>query len=267
MQVNVQMNRDDTARDHHTGPHPTTDEGEKSPVPGFPLRHDEAEVAALLADDRRRAIYLYVKGRHSAVTVNEVAEEFGIHRNAAKFHLDKLLDAGLLTADYRRLNGRRGPGAGRPSKLYSTTGVEVAFTVPERHYDLLAHLLLQALTSGRDLDEVGEAFGREVAASLGPDAEDPLEGVRDVLERLGFEPHVEVDDDGRAWVTTENCPFGRVATEDPEGEVCRLDRAIIRGVLDVYDVGGGEVREHASLRRGHEVCVREVTGFGSRASG
>lgn len=233
----------------------------QSGVPGLPLRRGDAEVAGLLADDRRRAIYLYVKGQHSPVTVNEVAEEFEIHRNAAKFHLDKLLDAGLLSADYRRLNGRRGPGAGRPSKLYSTTGVEVAFTVPERHYDLLADLLLRALTSGRELDEVGEAFGREAASSLGADdADDPLEGVRAVLERLGFEPHVEVDGEGRVWVTTENCPFGRVAMEAPSGEVCRLDRAIIRGVLDASGVPEGEVHEHTSLRRGHEVCVREVTG-------
>ena len=47
------------------------------------------------------------------LTVNEVAEEFDIHRNAAKHHLDRLLDAGLLRAEFRRVNGRRGPGAGR----------------------------------------------------------------------------------------------------------------------------------------------------------
>lgn len=233
--------------------------GPQEPVPGLPPQNHE-DLASLLADDRRRAIYLHVKGGHRALTVNEVAEEFGIHRNAAKFHLDKLLDAGLLTADYRRLNGRRGPGAGRPSKLYSATEVEVAFTVPERHYDLLAHLLLQALTSGRGLDEVGEDFGRKLADSVASDIEgdDPFESVRIVLDRLGFQPHIDVDDEGRAWVTTENCPFGRVALEAPDAEVCRLDRAIVRGILEVHGVREADVREHTSLRRGHAVCIREV---------
>ena len=36
------------------------------------------------------------------------------------------------------------------------------------------------------------------------------------------------------WITTENCPFGWVATAAPEGEVCRLDRAIVSGVLAAY---------------------------------
>lgn len=238
-------------------------------VSGLPLRNHE-DLASLLADDRRRAIYLHIKGQHRTVTVNEVAEEFGIHRNAAKFHLDKLLDAGLLTADYKRLNGRQGPGAGRPSKLYSATGIEVTFTVPERHYDLLAHLLLQALTSGRDLEQVGEAFGRELADSLASDVEtdDPFEGVRLVLERLGFQPHIDVDEDGQAWVTTENCPFGQVALEAPDAEVCQLDRAIVRGILEAHGAPGADVREHTSLRRGHEACIREVhAGGGAGLSG
>lgn len=235
------------------------DGGGVHPVPGLPPDNHE-DLAGLLADERRRAIYLHVKGQHRAVTVNEVAEEFGIHRNAAKFHLDKLLDAGLLTADYRRLNGRRGPGAGRPSKLYSATDLEVTFTVPERHYDLLAHLLLQALTKDRDLEQVGEAFGQELAASLCSElaTDDPFESVRLVLDRLGFQPHIDLDEEGRAWVTTENCPFGSVALGAPDAEICRLDRAIVRGILDAHSIGEADVREHASLRRGHEVCIREV---------
>lgn len=223
----------------------------------FAQRHEAFDV---LSDERRRRIYVHVKQSAAPVTVNEIAEGFEIHRNAAKFHLDKLLAAGLLRAEFRRVNGRRGPGAGRPSKLYTATDSEVSFTVPERHYDLLAHLLLRALTRGEDIEVVGEDFGRRLAASVAPDAgcTDSLECARAVLDRLGFDPEVEVDPDGCAWITTSNCPFGRVALEAPEGEVCRLDRAIIRGILSHFDSRAIDVVEHASLRRGHEVCVREI---------
>jgi len=229
----------------------------ETPSP-FPL--PPSADARVLADERRRAIYQYVCRTHGPVTVNEVAEAFTIHRNAAKHHLDRLLDAGLLRAEFRRVNGRKGPGAGRPSKLYSPTDVEVSFSVPERHYDLLAHLLLQALTQGADLETVGARFGRQLAKATTADTgvSEPLDGVREVLDRLGFRPTIETDAEGALWVTTENCPFGWVAMEAPEGEVCRLDRAIISGVLEGFGWPTAKVKGHTSIASGQDVCVREV---------
>jgi predicted ArsR family transcriptional regulator len=226
----------------------------------FNLPRDPDHIAGVLSDERRRSIYLHVARSHGPLTVNEVAEQFQIHRNAAKFHLDKLLDAGLLRAEFRRLNGRRGPGAGRPSKLYSPTEEEISFSAPERHYDLLAHLLLQALTSGADIETVGYRFGDELATTMAPDLEghDTPERVRIVLDRLGFRPSVEQTADGSMFVTTENCPFGRVAMEAPDGEVCRLDRAIVRGILEHFGGGCVDVCEHTSVRLGHDLCIREV---------
>jgi predicted ArsR family transcriptional regulator len=226
-----------------------------------PITLPKSADAQVLTDERRRAVYLYVSRAHNPVTVNEVAEEFSIHRNAAKHHLDRLLEAGLLRAEFRRVNGRRGPGAGRPSKLYSATGVEVSFSVPERHYDLLAHLLLQALTRGDDLETVGSRFGHQLAdetkARTG-EADDAAAGVQAVLDGLGFRPTVETDEDGKMWITTQNCPFGWVAMQAPEGEVCRLDRAIISGVLEGFGCGPRQVRGHTSIAGGQDVCVREV---------
>jgi predicted ArsR family transcriptional regulator len=215
-------------------------------------------MAQVLGDDRRRAIYLFVMHSHGSVTVNEVAERFDIHRNAAKHHLDRLLQAGLLRAEFRRVNGRRGPGAGRPSKLYSAGDAEVSFSLPERHYDLLAHLVLQALTQGDDLENVGLRFGRDLAEASGGTDGEGLAGVSAVLDRLGFRSHVETDADGCTWITTENCPFGWVAAEQHEGEVCRLDRAIVAGVLEGFGCGRTEVRGHTTMVAGQGVCIREV---------
>jgi len=224
-----------------------------------PIPLPRAADAQVLADERRRAVYLYVSKAHGAITVNEVAERFHIHRNAAKHHLDRLLEAGLLQAEFKRVNGRKGPGAGRPSKLYTATDVEVSFSVPERHYDLLAHLLLQALTQGDDLETVGARFGRELAEATKtefPEA-DLSDGVQRALDRLGFKPRVESDNEGKLWITTENCPFAGVAAGAPAGEVCKLDHAIISGVLDAYG-RSSDVKGRTSIAAGHDVCVREA---------
>ena len=250
------MARDDytttARRDARSERDQTADEG--------PIALPRSADAQVLTDERRRAVYLYVSRAEAPVTVNEVADGFKIHRNAAKHHLDRLLEAGLLQAEFRRVNGRRGPGAGRPSKLYSATDVEVSFSVPERHYDLLAHLLLTALTQGDDLECVGNRYGLQLARvrRSAHENEDAADGVRAILDGLGFRPVVEVDDEGHIWVTSENCPFGWVAVEATQGEVCRLDRAIIAGVLDGFGCPTSEVRAHSTIAGGQGTCVREA---------
>jgi predicted ArsR family transcriptional regulator len=225
---------------------------------GSPIELPRTADAQVLADERRRAVYLHVSKANAPVTVNEIAETFAIHRNAAKHHLDRLLEAGLLKAEFKRINGRQGPGAGRPSKLYSSTDVEISFSLPERHYDLLAHLLLQALTQGDDLETTGARFGRQLAAAKQVEGLSADDGIRAVLDGLGFQPSIETDDEGHLWITTQNCPFGWVAVEATEGQVCRLDRAIIAGVLDGFGIATKDVKGHSSIAGGHGCCVREA---------
>ena len=227
----------------------------ESPIP-LPRSAD----AQVLADVRRREVYLFVSRSSGPVTVNEVAERFAIHRNAAKHHLDRLLESGLLRAEFRRVNGRRGPGAGRPSKLYSSTDAEISFSVPERHYDLLAHLLLTALTQGDDLEKVGARFGRQLAQARIAErpSDDATDGIEAILDGLGFRPSVECDEAGHLWITTESCPFGWVAAEAPEGQICRLDRAIVGGVLEGYGMPTSAVVGHSSIASGQGTCVREA---------
>ena len=100
---------------------------------------------AALGDPVRRRLYEHVVGATDAVSRDQAASAIGIKRALAAFHLDKLVDAGLLEVEYRRLTGRTGPGAGRPSKLYRRSGREFDVTLPPREYDLGAQVLATAV--------------------------------------------------------------------------------------------------------------------------
>ena len=77
---------------------------------------DRLAAIALLQDPARRSLYLFVASSPDEVGRDEAAAGVGVQRALAALHLDKLVDAGLLDATYRRLSGRSGPGAGgRPS--------------------------------------------------------------------------------------------------------------------------------------------------------
>src|SRR3954452_16807960 len=127
---------------------------------------DVADVSAL-AEPARRALYSYVVAQPDPVSREQAAAAWGLPVHSAKFHLDRLVDVGLLAVEFRRLSGRTGPGAGRPSKLYLRAAREVAVTLPARRYDLAGSVLAAAVE--RTLSEgvpLHEAI-RESAESLG----------------------------------------------------------------------------------------------------
>src|SRR4029078_7960687 len=89
-----------------------------------------------LADPLRRRLYAFVAARDDGGGREGVARERGVPAHTARFHLDKLVDEGLLSVDHRRLSGRTGPGAGRAAKGYRRSGTEVAGSLPQAGYDL-----------------------------------------------------------------------------------------------------------------------------------
>src|SRR5215469_1829389 len=112
-----------------------------------------------LSDPVRARLYDFVTGRREPVGRDEAAAAVGIGRAIAVYHLDKLVESGLLTASYRRPPGRGGPGAGRPAKRYERSAREFTVTVPPREYELAAHLLAQAVAadSGDAARDAGDA--------------------------------------------------------------------------------------------------------------
>src|SRR5207344_19731 len=143
---------------------------------------------AALGEPARRALYAYIAAQGRPVSRDEAAGATGMRRATAAFHLERLVEDGLLEAGFARLSGRTGPGAGRTAKLYSRARRQIDVSLPPRRYAVAGDILACAVEEAQRLSvPVGEAVtraaeqaGRQVAA----DGND-LAGV---LARLGYEP-------------------------------------------------------------------------------
>jgi len=195
---------------------------------------------AALADPVRRDLYLYVSAQPAPISRDQASDALGIARHTAKFHLDKLADEGLLDISFKRLSERRGPGAGRPTKLYARSSRQLSVILPERRYDLAGHLLASAIddaaplgtTPAEALRAAGAGWGRSVAdqarASAGPrpSPERLLACTCQALTENGYEPHRT-----GGSVVLGNCPFDALAREHTE-LVCGMNLAIMTSVTE-----------------------------------
>jgi len=187
----------------------------------------------MLADPVRRELYEYVADAGHEVGRGEAADAVGVARTLAAFHLDKLVDAGLLEVAHRRLTGRSGPGAGRPAKVYRVGAREHLASVPPRDYRGLGMLLAEAVEAA-GAEEALKAAARRVPA-------DPREPMVVLAER-GYRPYR----DGGV-IRSRNCPFRALSEEFPV-LVCTMNHALVGALL------GGGARVRLDPRPG-ECCV------------
>jgi predicted ArsR family transcriptional regulator len=210
---------------------------------------DAVGALSALDDPVRRRLYDHVAGSGEPVGRDDAAAATGISRTLAAYHLDRLADEGLLTVSYARRTGRRGPGAGRPAKLYARSAREIEASVPPRDYGLAARLLADAVAgdadgaTGRVLCEAADRLGREVGR------EAPGTPVEEVLSRRGYEPYR----DGET-LRTRNCPFHAAAKRHPD-VVCAMNLALLEGVL----AGLGDGEHEAVLEPGPGRCCVAIT--------
>src|SRR5947209_4096469 len=189
---------------------------------------------AALDDDLRWGMYEYIRAARRPVTRDEAAAAVGISRKLAAFHLDKLVEAGLLRASYRPM------GVGRAPKVYEPGEVDIRVSIPQRRPDLLAEILLCAVvgeTSGEPARSIALREAGERGRGLGQAARDrhrpgrlgverALTLVEQVLAEQGFEP-------GRVapkCLRLRTCPFHPLTAQAPSF-VCQLNQTFLTGVL------------------------------------
>jgi predicted ArsR family transcriptional regulator len=186
---------------------------------------DRWAAVSTLADASRRVLYDYVRRQDHPVAREEAAEATGMSRNLAAFHLDKLVDAGLLAARYEAPPGQP-RGRGRAPKVYEPIGDGLSVTIPERRYELIADILAEAVDTATEPAEVAHRAGVDLGARLRP-APDVVE----LLTGLGFEPGPLPG----SGVRLQNCPFHALAARHT-ALVCGLNHAFITGLLAGLDI-------------------------------
>jgi predicted ArsR family transcriptional regulator len=200
---------------------------------------------AALAEPARRALYDFVVAQPDAVGREEAAAAVGLARATAAFHLDRLVELGLLETESRRLTGRRGPGAGRPAKLYRRARRDFAVSVPPRRYELAAQVLAEAVQRATDtgtavgsrLAEVaaerGRALGEAVRERLGSrtSRRSLVDALGTTLAQQGYEPR---EQDGE--LVLGNCPFDALA-DTHRGLVCGMNLDLLAGLADELPEG------------------------------
>jgi predicted ArsR family transcriptional regulator len=193
---------------------------------------------AALDDELRSGMYAFIRRARRPVTRDEAAASVGISRKLAAFHLDKLVEAGVLRARYEAVGGIR--KVGRTPKVYEPTDTDIRVTIPARQHDVLADILLDAVLTERN-DENAQQAAMRVAGRRGEDlgaterersrpgrlgVERALTMTEGVLARHGFEP----TRDTPTCVRLRNCPFHPLAAKAPE-LVCGINHAFLTGFL------------------------------------
>ncbi|MFG1619106.1 helix-turn-helix transcriptional regulator [Nonomuraea wenchangensis] len=203
---------------------------------------DDLDALALLNDPVRRSLYEAVAAGGGDVGRGEAAEAAGVSRTLAGHHLDKLVEAGLLESGFRA-PAKKGPGSGRPAKVYRRSRGERSVSLPPRDYVTLASVLADVV----DLlgaEEQAEKAARGAGERIG--ARHAGEPVERVLGERGYEPYEE---DG--LLRLRNCPFHVLATDQPL-LVCSMNLALCQGLL--RGLGEDPARARLDARPG-ECCV------------
>lgn len=167
--------------------------------------------------------------------VADVAARMGLHPNTARFHLDGLVENGLVD---RTTESRDEPG--RPRALYAARPGSTQ--AGQRSYRLLAEILTSYLASNSPKPskaalEAGFTWGRYLADRPPPyrrtDVTAATEQLVRMLDEIGFDS--EVLGDGRKRdVLLHHCPFREAAIEHRE-VVCSVHLGLMQGMLAELD--------------------------------
>lgn len=218
---------------------------------------EEIEALSVLAEPQRRRVYEFLAASPDSVSLTELSAALDLGRTLCVFHLNKLVEAGFVEAMAPE-SGRRG----RPAQRFRASRREVSASVPARHYELVAQVLLTAAaeqppteplaaTSQRVARRLGAAVAAEQRSARVPrTGRGRQAAVSRLLDQLGYEPHAE-----ESRIVLRNCPFDRLRDTNCE-LVCSINHSLAEGYLDGLEVEG---ELSAELRPDPENCCVVVT--------
>lgn len=210
----------------------------------------------------RRRVLAHLQTTAGAESTEAMADKLGLHPNTVRFHLDALLEEGLV----RRRVERRGV-QGRPRVLFSAA--PAAPPVTDAPYRALVHAMIAYVRhAGTPEDPVaehiGEAWGRSLAASdSGADSVGDVPGLVAVVNDLGLTSRL-TEADGVRQLEIVRCPF-REMTAHGDATVCQIHLGMLRGYLAA--TGSAETVAKLCPWVEPELCVARLAAARSGTSG
>ena len=191
--------------------------------------NQDARLAAVASihDPLRRALFDLISASGTAIGRDEAAQSLGMARATAAFHLDRLVDDGVLTVEFKRLSGKTGPGSGRPAKLYRRASDELLVSIPERHYDLAGSVLASSIEEADRTGEPARQALARVATERGRELGRRAGTLQNALIAGGYEPQEAAD----GGTILANCPFHSLAMTHTD-VICDANVNLLRGVAE-----------------------------------
>ena len=197
-----------------------------------------------LGNRRHELLKLLVREK-TGLTVDEIAGQLSITRNAVRQHLAGLMNDGVVALGATR------PSGGRPERLYVLT--ERGRESFPRRYSWLAELLVESIRQETGPDGLRKrlvALGNTIARKLlGQNPalttrRSKIEKISALMEDLGY------DTGGKAvngnTVESFNCVFHDLALKNPD--VCEFDLALLSTFTD------SKVEHLECMARGGNAC-------------
>ena len=205
-----------------------------------------------LGPTRTRVLGL-LQSATAPVSVADVADQLGLHRNSARFHLEGLRDSGFAVSAAAPVGQ-----AGRPPLLYAATSDSP--NVSNSHLMELTDVLIQnfvtPLPDGTRLAEMaGRSWGVSMVDEEG-EPRDPVDGLVDHLAERGFGT-VAVGTD----LTFTRCPFRAEVGLRELPIVC----AIHQGFVDGYLEASGSPLTAGRIDVGPQLCHLALHDAGTPA--
>jgi predicted ArsR family transcriptional regulator len=189
--------------------------------------------ARALGDPTRHEVFRYLADADRPVDVVELTEHLGLHHNAIRQHLAKLVEADLAVEATAARVGR-----GRPRLVYTVAPSAESRWGVTGPYERLTLMMAEIIRSGDSPVDVGRRAGGRVRAAPGA-AADPVAGFVDAMARHGFEPTATQRGD-EVDIVLGACPFETTALADPD-TVCGLHLGLAVGAAEA--LGGVVVDE------------------------
>ena len=198
--------------------------------------------------DTQRQILALLLNRKEGMTVDQMADHFGIGRTAVNQHLAVLKQQGYV------VNGQVLKGRGRPRKSYVLTNDGI--NLFPKKYNWFSAMLLNVLKSQMGSDRLAD-FMRNLGAQMAQDQIGRVAGKRapekvaeivKIMNEAGFDARVIASqaDEVIPRIECKNCVYHDLARDFTQ--VCQFDLGFLSGLM------GQQIEHQACMVRGGTAC-------------